>query len=180
MFKKVFLPIVLVVSFNTTLVASEWLKIARTWTFGAVGYAALFHNQITIRLSPKYFSDLISKYRLQDMSPTRQAIIVGINNNFILAAAAGVVVATAAQAGSAPKLSLGNMSGYLLGSLAFTGLGAGVCGCFNGCGAATSKCSSAEVVNQASCSGADFGAKAFGAVSVLGTVALIVNKRLNS
>jgi hypothetical protein len=178
MFKKFFLLIVLSTSFNTALVASEWFKIAGTWTAGAVGYSALFHNQITRRLSPQYFSGVIRAYSLEDMSPTKQAISVGINENLPLALLAGAVVATAAQVGSAPKLSLGDASGYLLGSLAFTALGAGVCGHLTGLSVAKSKQKS--VVKQASCGGADIGARLFGAVSVLGTAALIVNKRLNS
>ncbi len=176
MVKKFFLPIVLAVSFNTALVASEWLRIAGTWTLGAVGYAALFHNQITRRLSPQYFSGEIQAYGLENMSPTKQAVAVGINNNLGLGLLAGAVVATAARAGSAPQLSLGDTSGYLLGSLAFTGLGAGVCGYLRGWNAAIMKQKKADI-RQAACGGADFGAQAFGAVGVFASTALILLQR---
>lgn len=102
MIKKIVFSLMIILNFNITLNAFEFSKIG-----GACAVPG-----ILLAFSEK------------DRASEKQRSSFNLYKNIGWELLAGASIATAARVGSWPKLSLDDMSGYLVGATLFTGLGA--------------------------------------------------------
>lgn len=102
MMKKIVFSLMIISSFNTTLNASQFLQIGRMWAVPGILFA---------------FSE-------KDTASEKQRNSFNLYKNIGWELLTSAAIATAALAGNLPKLSLDDMTGYVVGATLFTGLGA--------------------------------------------------------
>jgi hypothetical protein len=88
----------------------------------------LIHDQITIRISPEYFTVLHPRILPEDTSLTVLALAWGVIATWWVGAILGVILAGASCLGNRPTLSAAQLLKPILGLLLIMGCGAAICG----------------------------------------------------